>query len=297
MDSNEIWVTIILPLLLAQLCLYIKSFYDNYMNHKNSRLKFIFEEKLKNLKNVLQNFYWPLYIKLLCIYQLNYNIPIKNEYEYISSDSDSDNDYGLNNNEETLEKHLPTKKCNNLYDKCGKKVNCKSNIPINSTNICKKCRWKQENKEIENCDENSDFSNEINEIEMEQETLEISIPMPISQSDNLLDDFELKTILIDKKTVEIMEDHLNKLYNEILEILEKNMYNIVYTEKVNKTIILFIKYCKIRNIINDGSIKQKYNPNYFGVTNNTNKLLTLIEKIVVKYQKDYNNLIEKGPFY
>lgn len=293
MDSNEIWVTIILPLLLAQACLYIKSFYDNYMNHKNERLKLIFDEKLKNLKNILQNFYWPLYIKLLCIYQLNYNIPIKNEYEYISSDSDSEYDF---NDGENLDKHFPTKKCNNLYEKCGKKVYCKSNIPINSTNICKKCRWKQENKEIENCDESSDSSNEIKEIEMEHETLEISIPMPISNSDNLLDDFELKTILIDKKTVEIMEENLNKLYNEVLDILEKNMYNIVYTEKVNKTIILFIKYCKIRNIINDGSIKQKYNPNYFGVTNNTNKLLTLIEKIVIKYQKDYNNLIEKGPF-
>lgn len=293
MDSKEIWITIILPLLLAQACLYIKSFYDNYMNHRNERLKLIFDERLKNLKNILQNFYWPLYIKLLCIYQLNYNIPIKNEYEYISSDSDSEYDF---NDGENLDKHFPTKKCNNLYEKCGKKVYCKSNIPINSTNICKKCRWKQENKEIDNCDTSSDSSNEIKEIEMEHETLEISIPMPISNSDNLLDDFELKTILIDKKTVEIMEENLNKLYDEVLDILEKNMYNIVYTEKVNKTIILFIKYCKIRNIINDGSIKQKYNPNYFGVTNNTNKLLTLIEKIVIKYQKDYNNLIEKGPF-
>ena len=92
MDSNEIWVSIILPLLLAQACMYIKSFYDNYMTHKNDKLKFIFDEKITNLKNVLQNFYWPLYIKLLCIYQLNYNIPIKNQYEYISSDSDTDFD-------------------------------------------------------------------------------------------------------------------------------------------------------------------------------------------------------------
>ena len=74
------------------------------------------------------------------------------------------------------------------------------------------------------------------------------------------------------------------------------MYNIGSCEKINKTIILFIKYCKIRNIINDGSISQKYNPNYFGVKNNTNKLLSIIEKHVIKYQKDYYTLLENGPF-
>ena len=50
MDTNEIWLTIILPLLLAQVCMYIKSFYDNHMTHKNERLKFIFDEKVVNLK-------------------------------------------------------------------------------------------------------------------------------------------------------------------------------------------------------------------------------------------------------
>ena len=173
-----------------------------------------------------------------------------------------------------------------------KKINCKSNIPINSNNICKKCRWRNENKDNISCNS----TNDIKEIEEEAETIEISIPMQINESDNLLDDFELKTILIDVKTVEIMEIKLNELYNEVLEILEKNMYNIVYTEKINKTIILFIKYCKIRNIIHDGSISQKYNPNYFGVTNNTNKLLTMIEKMVIKYQKEYNSLIECESF-
>jgi hypothetical protein len=296
MDSNEIWITIILPLLLAQACLYIKSFYDNYMMHKNESLKFVFDEKVKNLKNVLENFYWPVYIKLLCIYQLNYNIPIKNKYEYISSDSDSGDEQEYDSNDEAI--ITVTKKCNNLYVKNGKKINCRSNIPINSTNICKRCRWRSENNELSSGStlDSPTSSNSSNEIEREEETIEISIPMHMNDSENILDNFELKTILIDTKTVEIMEEKLNELYNEILEILEKNMFNVVYTEKVNKTIILFIKYCKIRNIINDGSIKQKYNPNYFGVTNNTNKLITVIEKIVIKYQKDYNNLIEKGAF-
>ena len=235
-------------------------------------MKFIFDEKINNLKNILQNFYWPLYIKLLCIYQLNYNIPIKNQFEYISSDSDSDYEF------ETNDIVKVTKKCNNLYEKCGKKIHCRSNVPLNSNNICKKCRWRNENN---NQVDNDSCTSKSDESEKEHDTIEISIPIQINDSENLLEDFELKKILIDIKTVEIMETNLNKLYNEVLEILETNMSNIVYTEKVNKTIILFIKYCKIRSIIHDGSISQKYNPNYFGVTNNTNKLLTLIEKMVI----------------
>jgi len=292
MDSSDVWVNILIPLLLSQLFLYIKSVYDNYISHVNQKKKIIFDEKLSDLKNKLQFYYWPIYIKLLCIYQLNYNIPIKNSYEYISSDSESDFD----NND------VVTKKCNNIYNKNGKRIHCKSNIPINSNNICKKCRWRNENinKDSDSIDSrDSNDSIEDKELKLEDETFEISIPIQIDNEDSketLLEDFELQTILIDKSTVQNMERSLNILYEEVLEIFEKNMYNIGSCDRINKTIILFIKYCKIRNIISDGSITQKYNPNYFGVKNNTNKLLSIIEKHVIKYQKDYYTLLENGPF-
>jgi len=292
MDSNEVWTNILIPLLLGQLCLYIKSIYDNNVSHKNEQKKIKFDEDLNNLRNILQKLYWPVYIKLLCIYQLNYNIPIKNSYEYISSDSDSDSDI------ESFKK-LPTKKCNHIYLKNNQRVHCKSRIPMNSNNICKKCRWRTD--ENSNKSSNSDISNdscENNEIKMEENTIEISIPMPVNNNDNdnIIGEFELKTILIDKNTVKKMEHKLNDLYNEVLDVFENNMCSIGCCDKINTTILLFIKYCKIRDVINDGSLNQKYNPNYFGVTNNTNKLLSIIEKKATHYQKEYNNLLEKGPF-
>ena len=288
MESQEIWLTILLPILLGQFFIYIKTVYDNYLNNKKQQRKILFDEKLKNLKNILQDFYWPVYIKLLCIYQLNYNIPIKNQYEYISS-SEEDDDYEIN---------IPSKKCNNIYLKSGNFVHCKSKVPLTSNIICKKCRWRTNNN-----DSNSDSSS--SSLSEENDTIEITIPFndvsidienPSITENTILDDYKLKTIVIDKKTVEIMEENLNKIYNEVQSILENNMHNLVYCEKINKTFILFIKYCKIRNIINVGSINQKYNPNYFGVINNTNTLLTLIEKMVIKYQKEYNDLLLKGPF-
>lgn len=294
MNSEEVWVNILIPLLFGQLFLYLKTLYDNYLAHKNEQRKIKFDEELNNVKHVLENLYWPVYIKLLCIYQLNYNIPIKNSYEYISSDSDSDIEF----NEDNLNK-IPTKKCNNIYEKCGKRIHCKSRIPMNSNNICKKCRWRKEDNNSHKSNDSCD-SNISAEIKEEEETIEISIPMPINNHDgitNILEDFELQTILIDKNTVSKMETKLNQLYDEILEIFEKNMCSIGSCDKINKTVILFIKYCKIRSIISDGSIKQKYNPNYFGVRNNTNKLLSIIEKKAVQYQKKYNELLEKGPFH
>lgn len=316
MDSNEVWTTILLPLLLGQFFLYLKSLYDNYISHKNEQKKIKFDEELNNLRNILQNLYWPVYIKLLCIYQLNYNIPIKNSYEYISSESDSDIDI-----DQLQVSKIPTKKCNHIYFKNGQRVHCKSRIPMNSNNICKKCRWRKDdksNKSINSNKSNISINNQNNEsesksnssidscesninheLQMEKNTIEISIPMPVNSDENnmnILDDFELQTILIDTNTVEKMEQKLNELYDEVLQIFENNMCCIGCCDKINKTILLFIKYCKIRSIINDGSIKQKYNPNYFGVTNNTNKLLSIIEKKAIQYHKEFNHLLEKGPF-
>ena len=75
MNSEEVWINILIPLLFGQLFLYLKTIYDNYISHKNEQRKIKFDEELNSVRHVLQNLYWPVYIKLLCIYQLNYNIP------------------------------------------------------------------------------------------------------------------------------------------------------------------------------------------------------------------------------
>ena len=52
-----------------------------------------------NLKLSLNNFYWPFYIKLLCIDKLNYKIPLKNDYEYISDEEEEEVDADCRDNE------------------------------------------------------------------------------------------------------------------------------------------------------------------------------------------------------
>ena len=69
-----------------------------------------------------------------------------------------------------------------------------------------------------------------------------------------------------------------------LDLIENNICDVGIHEKFNRQVIKFIKYCKIRNIINEGSIDQKYNAQYFNVTNNTNKLLSIVESLVFEKQ-------------
>ena len=245
MESSEIWKTIIIPLLIGPLFLYLKTLYDNYVISKNEHDLIKYTNKKEYLTTVLNSFYWPLYLKLLSIHQLNYNIPIKNEFEYISDDSE--NDINDNSSDELV------------YNRCNHN-GCKSIIP-KSTHKCKICKWEKNN------DDNITIN--INSIE--------------------------RDVLIDFDTIKLLETHINRLFNEALEILETNIYVVRLTNKLNKNIIQFIKYCKIRSIILEGSIHKKYNIEYFGVKDNTSKLLNLIEQDLLNYQKEYNTLINNGP--
>jgi len=215
MEISEIWTTIIIPLLIGPLFIYFKSVYDNYTQNKREHNLLVYNTKIDYLTKVLTNFYWPLYLKLLCIHQLNYNIPIKNEYEYKSDDS-YEEDSELENSD---------------------------NITININNKNKRT-----------------------------------------------------SIILDSETIHLMELNINELFKETIDIIENNIYNVRLSNSLNKHIVKFIKFCKIRQIIHEGSIEKKYNIKYFGTKDNTSKLLKIIEYELNKYKKQYNTLLEVGPF-
>ena len=215
MEISEIWTTIIIPLLIGPIFIYLKSLYDNHVQNSREHSLLLYNTKTEYLMKILNNFYWPFYLKLLCLDQLNYNIPIKNQYEYISDDDDHDNlDIGMS-----------------------------ENITINITDHNKR-----------------------------------------------------KSIILDSDTIHLMETNINEIFKETIGIIENNIYNIRLSKSLNKNIVEFIKFCKIRQIIHEGSINKKYNIEYFGTKDNTSKLLKLIEFELNKYQLEYNNLLENGPF-
>ena len=220
MEITDIWVSIIIPLLIGPIFIYLKSLYDNYSQNKRDHNLLVYNTKTDYLTQILNNFYWPLYLKLLCIHQLNYNIPIKNKYEYTSDDES--NDYDLEN-------------------EC---------IGENNDNIT------------------------INIINKNKNT----------------------SIILDTETINLMEQNINQLFKETIDIIENNIYNVRLSKSLNKHIVEFIKFCKIRKIIHEGSIEKKYNIEYFGTKDNTSKLLNLMEIELNKYKEQYNTLLENGPF-
>ena len=217
MNLSEIWTGIIIPLLVGPIFIYIKTVYDNYTKNKREHKLELYNLQCNNLKSSLNNFYWPFYIKLLCIDKLNYKIPLKNDYEYISDD------------EEDEEEINPPSKNDN------------DNVVINMTG-------------------------------------EVSTDL-----------------VLDKGTIQLMENNINDLFKEALTILENNMYMVKMSESLNENLIDFIKFCKIRSIIHENSINKKYNIKYFDVIDNTKEVIKLLKIDLDCLQNDYTKLIDKGP--
>ena len=98
MNLSEIWTGIIIPLLVGPIFIYIKTVYDNYTKNKREHKLELYNLQCNNLKSSLNTFYWPFYIKLLCIDKLNYKIPLKNDYEYISDDEEDEDEINPSDN-------------------------------------------------------------------------------------------------------------------------------------------------------------------------------------------------------
>ena len=218
---------------------------------------------------------------------------------------------------------------NNQFFHCMKK------LPIsNNSNICKKCRWEMIRKKVNNKNDDSikktdtniysvlkdikDLDNETttdintnkkkkynrkfrNKRKAKSEII-INIPMELdnisssSDEDDNYNKLERLNVYIDKNTITLLKTKLNKYYKDIIDIIEENIHIAEPPPDLTKEIIKFIKYAKIRDVIDDGSITQKYKSSQFGASNNTDKFLYKIEYYLFLYKEEYNNLIKKGPY-
>lgn len=81
MDTNTILISVLMPILLGPIYVFLKELWDRYKNHNLEIKKNYYNEKISIVKNKLSLFYWPIYIKLCCLYHLNYNIIDDDEVE------------------------------------------------------------------------------------------------------------------------------------------------------------------------------------------------------------------------
>ena len=321
MEIADIWVGIIVPIIIGPLCVFLKFLWDRYNNKIIHQKQLEFDEKFNRIKIKLSDFYWPLYIKLICIYQMNYNIPTLSDDDSESSSGSSD--------EEVFIKHTKkkNKRCKCYYaDSNNNRKKCKNKIPLNNfSSICRKCRWKSKENIIHILNAKPtnhksiklDTPNEINDIAPEPEPEhqlsfgnieDIILNIPVvtindvsiaSDEDSLTGDgigiireLPKLTLEIDPETIKKIKSKINDLYQKIIVLLKTNIAIAEPRTKLGSEITKFLKFAEINNII----YNTKYSIQEFGAIDNTNKLLSLIELKLFDLQKEYHNLIKTGPF-
>jgi len=297
METEIIVVSVIIPLIIGPLCIFLKSLYDRYNVKNDERKLVIFNQYLNLIQNKLKLFYWPLYLKLLCIYQMNFSLPL-DIMDTVSSDSSHSED------EDEFIKYTKKryKKCKGKYNKNGQSVRCRKTIPKNAIPFCKKCVWNQKDEIIEK------YKN------INKQDIVVGIPKDIDvnitiNSDNtrqthdksitgygvgIVKELELININLDKETICKFNNIINETQKEILNIIEDYISIAEPNNKLGKHIILFIKYSKIKSILDESS--KTYNISQFGTKDNTNKLLSLIETKLFDLQREYKLLIKQGPY-
>lgn len=294
METSEIWIGIIVPIFIGPICAYLMTLRNDYVERIYRRQREKYEEERDNIYDSLKNFYWPVYLNLLYIEQYSYQLPIKNKFRYESESSiefsNCSNDYfdeskDINNNENINTSDTNTNNNNKSIEVDLDKFNIKSNIQNNDKETEIISDSSSDNVEI--CIDipyNNDNKNEqqINFEKMRQRR---------ESRKSGLKENQRKTIILDKKTLFIFENNLNKKYSELLKILEDNIITICIHQTLHMEIIKFMKYIKVREIIHEGSPDREYNIEYFGVENNIKTIIFIIKGILDELNTKYTILI------
>jgi hypothetical protein len=292
MEISDIWIGIIVPIIVGPICAYLMTIRNDYIEQKYRRRREKYEENRDSIYNALKNFYWPVYLNLIYIEQYSYQLPIKNKFRYESGSSldtsDKSNDYFEDENNDNTAS----------TNKIDESVNF---IPrVTELDLDK----------IENISEKNNTDIEIR-TDSSSDNYEISIDMPSNKDDENIkmtisedkknkrknskhfneEKSRRKTIILDKNTLNTFKDNLNQKYCELVSIIEENMVLICIHQNLNMELIKFMKYAKVREIIQEGSPDREYNIEYFGVENNLRDLIHIIKQILDELNTNYTKLI------
>ena len=165
MKESEIIVSVIVPIVIGPLFVFFKSLWDRYNFRKEEVRKIQYEENIEIVRNQLNNFYWPIIIKLKCLNHLNYkevkseNVELK---EIFLNDSLSETQEKLESRSIRRKKRKKGKICGNNIIVEGEFIVC-SNIVHNPDvfKYCQKCEMKN-SKKIMSEYSDSDVDNIIN---------------------------------------------------------------------------------------------------------------------------------------
>ena len=148
-DTETILISVFMPILIGPIFIFFKELWDRY-NVKNVEIKKnYYNEHIKIVKDKLSLFYWPIYIKLCCLYHLNYNIiedldkekPKIEPIELSETQSDTPNEEEIEMREKVKKKYKKRKCGYEYFDDNRNLIECKNLINHHDTSkYCFDCR-------------------------------------------------------------------------------------------------------------------------------------------------------------
>ena len=350
MEIGEIWLSIIMPLILGPLFVFFKTIWDRIRDNKDRKEQILFDDTRNRLKTQLDEFYYPVYLKLLLLYSISFILP-QRDVEHNQYDNDSSSESEFCSSDEEVETNpsikqtsitYKKKRCIAYYKNNNEYIKCRNIIPKTGfSKICKCCRWKflsgkieiniiddhelrrdsvfyvptkedmdrRVSIDIDNKNEPPLGLNKITKRNRSIKNTDINSPKDITiqipdfidiseletndiEKNSIINKMNLLSISISEKTIPIIETACNQYYKEITEAIETKIHIIEPNTRLTKHLILFLKYSKIRDIINNNNLSENdCNPEDFGAKNNINTLLGHIEANLNKYGNQYKTLL------
>lgn len=312
-DNISIWSNIIIPLCIVPIGVFLKSIWDRYTNLKIEKSQSIKRHMVEITQHKLENFYWPIYIRLLKINEIESKIKIQNTYhckkrQHTKSENTNihdicieiNNDIRVNDTDNlnssdlssTEEEYTTSDDEEHNWDKMNKLIDIdkksdKKTIHRNSTQrFISSILENNENNSVQNSilkyihySPKNKFKNE--DIDMSDFREEEQIERRIHKKNKYYLDVELDIVN------EILQS-IFTIYCELEEIIIKNIHIAEVNKKLKRELLKFLKFITMLRVLREN--KQNLTPLDFGAKY-PKLLLELIDKNVTSLQKLYNTII------
>ena len=291
-NTETILASVFIPILIGPLFIFFKELWDRYNLQKMEIKKNYYNEHIKLVKDKLSLFYWPIYIKLCCLYHLNYNIieDIDKENPKIESINLSETQSETPNEEEIelrakVKKRYKKKKCGYEYFDETKLITCENIVNHHDTSkYCFDCRKiiLQNNKPMRQRRKNRKSRDHItinisDDLEWENSTSESDHSTPFdddslailnlmrknnsnsSMSDitgygiGVVRELPKKKVTMDKIIVQNLDSKIIELYIDIKEIIITNIAIGQPKSKLGRELTKFIRFVEMENIVHEAN--------------------------------------------
>lgn len=294
-DTSTILTSIFIPLFIGPVTIFLKDLWDRYKLHNVEIKKNYYQENIKIVKDKLSLFYWPIYIKLCCLYHLNYNIiedtdkaiPKIETQEINLSETQSDTP-----NEEEMElrerirKKYKKKKCGYEYfNEDGVSIICDNLVNHHDTSkFCLECRKrilenKKPKKKRNKRKKEHITINISDDLEWERNTSDSEYSSPDEQfmeimkildkkSDSSLSDITgdgvgivkdlpQKEVILDRIMIEKLDNKIIEICKDIKQIILNNIAIGQPKSKLGRELTKFIRYCEMEIVVYEANKKKK----------------------------------------